>query len=216
VGVREVLQPAGPLPVSVYWWRRFAVVLPLLVFLIVISILAGGSGGQGHNGASTPVSASGRSSARTSTPPTTAQTTPPTSAPTTGPPTPTPTTTCLPTALTTTVTASSRSYPAGQDVRLAATLMTASGACTAPGALTIVVTSGADRVWGSADCTPTATTSTDLTNGGSRTAVVTWDRTRSDPGCATVNGTRTALAGTYRAVATWAGTTSAPFTFTLS
>jgi hypothetical protein len=178
VGVREVLQPAGPLPVSVYWWRRFAVVVPLLVFLIVISILAGGSGGQGHNGASTPVSASSRSSARTSTPPTTAQTTPPTSAPTTGP--------------------------------------TASGACTAPGALTIVVTSGADRVWGSADCTPTATTSTDLTNGGSRTAVVTWDRTRSDPGCATVNGTRTALAGTYRAVATWAGTTSAPFTFTLS
>ncbi|MGH3744579.1 MAG: hypothetical protein ACRDTP_06960 [Mycobacteriales bacterium] len=108
------------------------------------------------------------------------------------------------------------SVAAGADVHLVATLSTTGAACSAVGPLSVVITSGSDRIWGSTDCSPaSSTTTTALAAHGSASATRTWDLTRSKPGCATVVGDKTANTGHYRATATWAGATSSPYEFTL-
>ena len=69
-----------------------------------------------------------------------------------------------------------------------------------PRAVELVVTSGADRVWSSADCSPGGSQGTiTLPPGQADGQALTWPGTRSEPACA---GSRAAAqAGTYRLVA---------------
>jgi len=117
--------------------------------------------------------------------------------------------------LTLAVSTSARTYPAGVPVVITVTVTTSGPACVITGGLQVVVTSGEDRIWGSTDCAAAGGPDA-LSAGGSVSAPRTWDRLRTNPGCATVNGTRNTTAGTYRATATWGTVTSAPAVFSLS
>ncbi|HEY5335665.1 MAG TPA: hypothetical protein VIJ71_06555 [Mycobacteriales bacterium] len=209
---RPLVHPVGSLPRSVYWLRRGAVLLVIVFVVAAIGVLAGHLGGGAR-----PASV-------------TASTRPPAKATTTGQPAtgsstiPSPVTsstapaggTCSASALVVSVKTTDPSVAAGADVHIVATLSTNGADCSAVGPLSVVITSGSDRVWGSTDCSPASTTTTTaLADHGSASATRTWDLTRSKPGCATVVGDKTANAGHYRVTATWAGATSAPYDFTL-
>lgn len=207
---RPLLHPVGPLPRSVYWLRRGALLLVAVVVVAVVVVATSYGGGGG----------SPTASGTTTTPPPTRVSTspPPTSASSPGPSTTTSAArgTCATPALTVAVRTTDQEVAAGADVHIVATLSTTGAACSAVGPLSVVITSGSDRIWGSTDCSPAnATTTTALADHGSASATRTWDLTRSKSGCATVVGDKTANAGHYRVTATWAGATSAPYDFTL-
>lgn len=219
-----MLRPAGPLPASVYWLRRAAVLLVVVVVVAVVVIVAGRGGSSDHTSTlrpSTPPTVAGTPTASTSSARTTAASTAPSatssaaaptsSAPASASPSPV---ACDTASLTTTVTASARNYDRGVDPTFIATLSSAGGTCTAAGGLTLVVSSGSDRIWGSSDCDAGSDRSPDLA-GGSISAGRRWDRTRTAPGCGHVSGDTVAAPGTYRVVATWGGVSSAPAVFTL-
>jgi hypothetical protein len=79
----------------------------------------------------------------------------------------------------------------------------------------LVIRSGQQRIWGSADC-PRGPRSAALRlrRGVPYTASFWWDRMRSAPGCRAA-GTAAAAPGTYTATAYGAGTTSATAVFAL-
>lgn len=206
---RPLLHPVGPLPRSVYWLRRGALGLVAAVVVAVVVVIVGHLGGG--NGTGTPTTSTSTS------PPARATTTVPASGSTTAAATTTPAgTACAASALAVSVKTTDASVAAGADAHVVATLSTSGPACSAVGPLSVVITSGSDRIWASTDCSPAAGgTTTALADHGSASATRTWDLTRSKPGCATVVGDKTANAGHYRVTATWAGVTSAPYDFTL-
>jgi hypothetical protein len=223
---RTLLDPAGPLPRSVYWLRRAAVALVLVVVIAVIVIAAGHSGGAKHTASVTTRPSSSAGATAPVTTPATLSATSPADSPATAPPTtattpaPTPAAggTCPADTLSVSLDTSAEVYgPAGAPVHFSATLRTTHAEdCTVPGPLVIVVTSGTDRIWGSADCVPAdQAATTALAAHGDAMATRTWNRSRSRVGCTTVVGDKNAAAGHYAAVATWGGVTSPATTFTL-
>lgn len=122
---------------------------------------------------------------------------------------------CAVSTLTLTVSASADSYPAHTAPTFAAVLATTGPACRAPGPVSFVVDSGADRIWANTDCAPAAGSPTVLAARGGAAVQRTWQRVRSNPGCASVAGSTAALPGTYRVSASWAGVSSKPVVFTL-
>ena len=64
-----------------------------------------------------------------------------------------------------------------------------------PSGLGVVITSGQDRIWASQDCSTQAADVRVLTPGTPVTLEMTWDRLRSEPGCASVGAP--ARPGTY-------------------
>jgi hypothetical protein len=208
---RPLLHPVGPLPRSVYWLRRGTLLL-VAVFVVAVIVVVAGHVGGGAGTAAVTTSTPPPSQVTTLAPPRTGSTTP---APTTS----TSTTaggSCAAQALTVSVKTTDTTVARGADVHVVSTLSTNGSACSAVGPLSVVITSGSDRVWGSTDCSPSSsTTTTALIDQGSASATRTWDLTRSKPGCATVVGDKTANAGHYQVTATWAGATSAPYDFTL-
>jgi len=98
------------------------------------------------------------------------------------------------------VATDARSYPAGAQPRLT---LTATNTGTAPclrdlgsRAVEWVIFSGVDRIWSSADCTPTASSEIRTLAPGAATSVaLTWPRVRSDPQCK--GGPVAARPGTY-------------------
>lgn len=208
---RPLLHPVGPLPRSVYWLRRGALLL-VVVFVVAVAVVIAGQVGGSGGPAAAPTATPPRTPTVTSVPPGTGSSTPPpTTATTTAA-----SGTCVPTALTVSVKTTETSVARGADVHVVATLSTNGSACSAVGPLSVVITSGSDRIWGSTDCSPgSSTTTTALADNGSASATRTWDLTRSKPGCATVVGDKTANAGHYRVTASWAGATSSPYDFVL-
>ena len=87
-----------------------------------------------------------------------------------------------------TVTADTARYAPDAKPRLNLAVGTSGTApCTrelGPAGLGVVITSGQDRIWGSQDCSSAPTDVRVLTPGTPVTLEMTWDRVRSQPGCA--------------------------------
>jgi hypothetical protein len=94
---------------------------------------------------------------------------------------------------------------------------TSAGTCTfnvGPRYLSLVVTAGARRVWGSADCAARpGSLVADLVRGVPTILPVSWDLQTSSAGCPATAAR--AAAGTYRATASDGDVTSSPVTFTV-
>ena len=194
-------QPLGPLPATTYWRRRGVLAL-VIVGLAVL--LWSCSGGQASSPAPKP----------TASPTSTASPSPkttPTPAPTRSPVAVAVVPTCANEVLQVTLTgADTAAVGTAPRVQLVVR-NTGAVACRrdlGPRAVELVVTSGADRVWSSADCSPGGSQGTiTLPPGQADGQALTWPGTRSEPACA---GSRAAAqAGTYRLVAT-VGALSSP------
>ncbi len=210
---RRLLRPNGPLPPSVYWMRRAAIalvgigVLVLVVVLLLRAVPSGSSpAAQRPPAATTPVQTPTTAAPTTTSPGTTTTSTTTT---TSAAPSPTALPACLAADLTVTVASAERTYAAGADPEFTASVRTTTPCRSA--APTFVVTSGPERIWGSADCAAAGA----ATITGAYERSLHWDLKRSAPRCATVFGTTTATAGTYHVVATVAGMTSVPVRFAL-
>ncbi|MCW2601029.1 MAG: hypothetical protein JWM02_2858 [Frankiales bacterium] len=184
------LHPVGPLPVSTYWRRRAVLLVGVLVLLLVVRSCAAGG---------TPRRAAVTSTARATASPTAS----PLPTRTTAPPAAT-AALCTDSALTLSSTTDAATYGLGATPRITLTIKNSSAtACRrdlGSGAVELLVFSGADRIWSSADCSPsTASSRVTLPPGGTQAVIRIWPGTRSAPGC---GGTKAAaLAGTYKVVA---------------
>lgn len=199
----NLLDPVGPLPPGVYWRRR-AVVLVVLVALVFVSMKAcGGSEpkqiratGQANAVPTATATASPTARPTVSVVATTAP--PATSSPTaTRPAAPA---TCAPTAVQVHIDADDNYYRKSVKPKLK---IVAANVGTVPclldiGSKTIVlvITSGRDRIWSSADCLTKGTSERRLLQPRQQVgAEVVWNRVRSKPGCPAE--VPTAKAGTY-------------------
>ncbi|KGM10207.1 hypothetical protein N868_16260 [Cellulomonas carbonis T26] len=126
---------------------------------------------------------------------------------------------CAVEALTTTLVSDAATYPAGSTPTFTVTLTNSSDkACTVDAGTanqSLVVTSGADRIWSSADCATTADGERMLlmAPGAQEVVQLAWPRVRSDEACtADLPEPR---AGTYTALAVVAGAQSGQIVFDL-
>lgn len=214
-----VLHPVGPQPPRVYWIRRAAV----LVALAVVGMLLGvgwwalfGRGGQdddaatGDDGAVVEAPA-GDADDGAADDGAADQGEAPAEQPT-GP------VACAAADLTVTLTADGRTFPAGTAPTFAlAVTNTGATSCTLDASEAnreVLITSGADRIWSSLDCLAAPAESLQLLDAGGRyDATIPWSRVRSAEGCpADLAEPRP---GTYTAVATMLGATSATAVFDL-
>lgn len=226
--MNTVLNPVGPQPARVYWVRRL-VVLVLVAAVVTAVVMALGAARGGAADGATPADeaaaavddgaaeATGEQAAAEQT--SVEQTVGEETAPQDAEEPSDPGAACTPEGLTATLVADATSYPAGTTPTFTVTL-TNSGrsACTVdagPANQALVVTSGADRIWSSADCPADA--------GGERLLLlapaaaeampVAWTRVRSDEACST--DLPEPRPGTYTAVAVVAGVQSGPVVFEL-
>ena len=217
-----VTRPRGPLPARVYWTRRLLVVMVAFGLVFGVARLLGSTGGEGSAPSARPVGAEPStttgpaSSAPVSTPTVTA-TTPagtPTATPsvagrpvTTGKkasaaPLPTPSGTCTSSDIVAVPSLKGPAY-AGQPVVFAMTLTTkVSPACTwavSSDSLVIKVTSGADRVWSTQECTAAIPERSVVVRKDTAVEVpVAWNGQRSDSDC--TRTTTWAEPGYYHAI----------------
>ena len=124
---------------------------------------------------------------------------------------------CTPAEVQLTLAADSTAYALGSTASFQVSLVHAGeNPCTVDAGLAsreLVITSGADRIWSSADCDTAGSRMLLLAPGNQDVETVAWATQRSAPGCAAdlpVPG-----AGTYQAVVTAPGLTSAPVVFTV-
>jgi len=177
--------------------RRRAVALLLLVLVIVAVVLV----------VKALASPSGATRAATSTPT-------PSSAPTT---TPTATTACDAKDLDLTIATDKTTFALGSKVPFVVSvgydgelpcLVDASDVSRA-----VVVTSGSDRIWSSADCAEQDERTLLLSKGDVDRATVTWTMVRSEKGCS--KGLPDVRAGTYKARVSLGKAKSEPVVFTV-
>lgn len=234
-----VLQPVGPEPSNVYWRRRAVLivvaVLVLLVLLRACASIGGGSDDPETPGGAAPASTSpadvaiGGGLDDPSDDPSPGASGPgdPADA---GDPAGTPAATSTPAApaadgicrdsdLSVTVGTDASSYRAGATPRLVLKVTnTSSASCRrdlGSAALSLVVSSGPDRVWSSDDCSPAGKPAVRaLAAGGSVSSRVTWSGKRSAKGQCGPNRKR-ALPGTYAVTAKVGTATSAAKRFIL-
>lgn len=211
-----LLHPVGPLPPRVYWLRRtVAVGFVVLVLLLAVTALVGG----GHP-SSRPVA--GRSTSQTPSP---VGSDSPSSAPPATPaggasssPTPTIPPICADSALSVTAGTDAASYGVGVlpvlSIRVRNVGPVACRRDVGPGARSLTVLSGSDRIWSSNDCERRGSAVVTLRPGGTWSHSARWTRARSRPGCPAA--TSPALPGTYRLYAALGAVTSAPAVFALA
>ncbi len=218
--------PRGSLPAATYWWRRAAVGAAVLALIGLGAALGYGVLRHGGNAnvAARPPSAVGRPGVSGVPGPSPAGPTRPTVSfaisptATVRPPATTPPPVACDATVQLTLAASAVSYPAGSAPAFSATLANTGPACSVAGGLSIVVFSGTDRIWSSTDCPAVNSTggpNVQLPARGATLASRSWQRTRSNPGCAPVNGSTQTVPGTYRATATWGPATSPEVVFHL-
>ncbi len=195
----NVLHPVGPRPSRVYWVRRIVVVAVLVAVVAAVVMLVRLAIGGSADGAVATTRAIASTTA---------------AAPTSGTPQ-----ACPASAVSLAVTADATTYGPGVNPTFTVTVTnTGTQPCTldvGEAARQVVVTSGADRVWSSADCAnPAASSKLLLLNAGQPyEAAVPWARVRSAAGCPT--GLPAPRAGTYQATASLAGKTSSPLVMIL-
>ncbi|RYV49420.1 hypothetical protein [Pengzhenrongella frigida] len=201
--MNTVLHPVGPNPSRVYWFRRFVVVLALVVALggvgAVIWAVAFRDGGSA-DAVGDPAGAAGASDV-----PATDEAANPVD--------------CAAEDLEVTLAADATTYPAGSNPVLQGFVTNISTTpCTVDAgdaAREVVISSGSDRIWSTKDCASADTASRQLLlAAGARDAFeIAWSRTRSAEGCP--GDLPAPRAGTYQAVATLLGTGAAPVAFVL-
>ena len=234
-GVGPLLEPVGPLATRTYWRRRGVLIAVLLIVLWLITRLVGGDGGSASAaddgavsvtqprvgtqtpspGPSAPSTDPGAGDAATNAPP--APGAVPPTPPGTSPPTLVAVPPCNEAELTLAVTADTERYAPEAKPKLTVAVGT-SGAvpCTrelGPAGLGVVITSGQDRIWGSQDCSSAPTDVRVLMPGTPVNLDMTWDRVRSQPGCASAGAP--ARAGTYLAIPVAGEGTGDPTSFLL-
>lgn len=215
-----LLHPVGPEPERVYWVRRVLVLLVAVVVLTVavLAVRAVASGADRAPGTDTADQAGTGAEESADDGAAEVAESPADDEPATEPALSGGPVACDPAALTLTLTADAQSYPAGVEPVFAVALTnTGSAACTVDGGSgnqVVTVTSGADRIWSSADCQGEVGERLLLLDPGAQDVVpVTWDRSRSDEAC--TNGLAAPRAGTYQAVAVMFDVQSAPVVFDL-
>ncbi len=199
---RGLLRPVGPRPPGVYWLRR-ATLLAALAAVIVLVAYACGSGtstGRKETGAAPRPSSPAPATASPST-------------------SPTPPGRCHRRDLEVTAATADDTYPAGTAPRMSAVVRNASDqTCTfttTSGKRVWTITSGADRVWSSADCPqPGVRARKRLKPGKTIAYALVWNRHRSAAGCPA--DTPEAGPGTYRLVVTVNGVPSPDVIFHLA
>jgi hypothetical protein len=198
----SLMHPVGPQPSGVYWRRRLAVAVGLVVVLALVATLVFVvlprvlGGGDKDKAAAPEGSQPPASSAPASTQPVA----------------------CTAEQLGVTVTADAPSYAAGALPVLAVAISnTSPTSCTVDAgeaAREVLITSGTDRIWSSKDGpAEPASRLLLLSTGGRDDQAITWQRIRSAEGCA--KDLAAPRPGTYTAVVSVAGVTSAPAVFTL-
>lgn len=184
-------RPVGPLPASTYWWRRAGALAAVVVVLVLVWLVLPGGGGSPDR-----LAATGTPSPRPSASATTSS-----GAPASASPSASGVGECPDDALAIDATTDAPSYPTGARAALAITVKnTSSTPCRRAlgfAAVELTITSGADRIWSSADCTPaTDSGETVLAPGATSTVRAAWPGTRSASGCP--GGQPAAQPGTYR------------------
>lgn len=198
-----VLQPVGPEPGRVYWIRRLVVLAVVVVVLVVLGLVVRALASGGEGSADPAPVASGEDEAPAEDEPEGAPGSP---------------TACSPEALTTILSTDTRSYPA-ESAPVLTVAVTNSGevACTVDAGTAVeevLITSGSDRIWSSADCEQEPVSRLLLLDPGDQERIdLTWQRERSDESCTA--GLADPRPGTYTAVATVLGTATEPAVFDL-
>lgn len=211
--MNTVLRPVGPQPARVYWVRRLLLLL-LVVGLVTAAAVATGATGDGDGTAAVDDGEAGAAS----TPDAPAAEGAAADAPAAEEPGDA-AAACPPERLAATLVADAASYPAGATPTFTVTLTNAGdAACTVDAGLanqTVVVTSGADRIWSSADCPADVSGERLLlmAPGAAEAMPLAWPRVRSDEMCSA--DLPEPRPGTYTAVAVVAGVQSAPVVFAL-
>ncbi|HEY5033184.1 MAG TPA: hypothetical protein VIJ54_11950 [Actinomycetes bacterium] len=209
-----LLHPVGPLSPGAYWFRRTVVGAVVVLLLSAGGWLLSG-GGPAKTAGGTPPSSS---STPTVTP--------------TPTPTPTPTVSHTPSATATAAAITlcpdsvikvvaltdATSYPAGVKPHLSVSVTnTGKVSCKrdiGQAAMSMLIRSGAARVWSSDDCSPGGQPAVNTLKAGQVfTSTVVWTRTISRVGCPT--GQPAAAPGTYVLTAKNQTVASAPVTFVL-
>lgn len=191
-----VMHPVGPEGARVYWIRRLIVIAVAIGLIALLwAFLARGKSSPAHQ------------AGPTSSAPTTA-------APSGG-------AGCVAASLQVTLTASAQTYAASEMPSFTLTAVnTGRTACTltmSDASRQLVITSGSDRIWSSADCPATAPPATPLlllAAGDKGTAAIGWDRARSAQGCPA--GLAAPRSGTYKAAGSLLGANSDAVVFTLN
>ena len=190
------LSPVGPLPASVYWLRRGALLLGLVALLFLLSRCAGGDdappAAESLAAASSPAPLPAASSSSAS---------PSTSA------TPSPSASSVPTCadddLAVTAGTDEALYDVGASPELTLHIENSSAApCRrgiGSGSVELQVRSGRDRIWSSDDCGGEGRAGvTTLAPGDPKAATVSWNARRSRPGC--TGDAERIEPGTYRLI----------------
>jgi hypothetical protein len=199
--------PVGPQPTRVYWVRRLAA---LLLLLLVIGLVAFGLSRIGGDPDPAPIPAPSDSAAVAATP------------------TPSPTAelvegaACLPENVRVDAVTDDITYQADVSPQLSFTITNTAGvACTfdvGSSQQSFVVTSGAETYWSSRDCLvdPTDASIVLEPNLGQTSAALGWDRTRSAPDtCASERPAVPGGGATYALTVTVGPVSSAPTSFRL-
>lgn len=192
----NVMHPAGPEGARVYWIRRLIVIAVAIGLIALLWAFFARDGKSSSSGQRTVAPTSSTTSA------------------------PAGVGNCAAASLQLTLTASAQAYAAGQTPSFTLTATnTSKAACTltmSDPSRQVVITSGSDRVWSSADCPATAPPASPLVLVGAGvnvSATLTWDRSRSAQGCAA--GLATPRSGTYKAAASLLGANSDAVIFAL-
>lgn len=215
--MRTVLRPVGPQPARVYWVRRMVVLAVLVAAVLLVwsfvsrgaAADADGSGtgaDAGATGAEHGTDAEGADAAD-------AADTGTDGAAADGAPA-----ACAPEALTVTLTTDATSYTGDAAPTFTMTFTnTGDTTCVVDAGgsnRSVLVTSGSDRIWSSADCAAEGGTRTLLLAPGAQEQdTVVWPRERSDETCS--EGLPAPRPGTYTAVAVLGGAQSGSAVFQL-
>lgn len=174
----SLMRPVGPEDPQVYWKRRAILVMVALIALIVLFCVFAWIWPDGTPSASGPASPT-----PTVTPqPTATPTTTPTASPTAGG-------LCPDAGIDVVVTTNESTYQPGVNPQV--TMAITNGGTVAcqrdlgSGANEITVVSQGTRIWSSDDCSTSSEADVQtLQPGESATVELTWDRVKSEPGCA--------------------------------
>jgi hypothetical protein len=185
-------RPVGPHPAATYWWRRAGLAAVVVVVAAAVLALSGPGGSGPDRLAASPRPSSSSSGSPSAAPSASGSATPSASASGAA---------CANDSLAVETKTDAGTYAAGAKAVLTLTVKnTGTTPCRrslGTSAVELLITSGADRIWSSADCSPGGSAGdVVLPPGGTKTATVTWPGTRSAPGCPSARPT--AQPGTYR------------------
>ncbi len=211
-----LLHPVGPLPAGAYWFRRTVIAVVVLLLVVGGSVWLLGGGSSKDAAGNHPSSSTTPTGTPTTTP--TPTPTPTVSHPPSATTTPAAITLCNDSVIKVVALTDATSYPAGSKPHLTVSVTnTGKVACKrdiGQGAMNLLITSGAARVWNSDDCSPGGQPAVNTLKAGQVfNSTVVWTRTISRAGCPA--GQPAAAPGTYTLVAKNLTIKSAAVTFVL-